>query len=76
MSNVNFRKTPKGYTADYQRADGFGFERRHFRASDINDLAKHYGWQTADDEVPGEEWTVAEMLIVGGAIRPYRVTTI
>ena len=73
MSNVNFRKTQNGYSADYQRNDGFGFERRYFRASDMQSLAKHHGWNSADDEVPGEGWTVAEMLIVGGAVRPYRV---
>lgn len=76
MSNVNFRKTPKGYSADYQRADGFGLERRYYSQSDMDSLARHHGWESADQEVPGEGWTVAEMLIVGGAIRPFRVSTI
>lgn len=73
MSSINFRKTAKGYSADYQRNDGFGLERRYYRASEMADLAAHHGWDSADAIVPGEGWTVAEMLIVGGAIRPYRV---
>lgn len=74
MSNVNFRKTEQGYSADFQRKDGFGFERRYYRADELNEIAQRYGWQSADEEVPGEGWTVAEMLIVGGgACAPYRV---
>lgn len=75
MSNVNFRKTAKGYSADYQRNDGFGFERRHYRNEDANRVAQGFGWKDADVEVPGEGWTVAEMLIVGGQLTPYRVTS-
>lgn len=75
MTNVNFRKTAKGYTADYQRNDGFGFEPRHYKATDVEKIATGFGWQSADQQVHGEEWTVAEMLIVGGQVRPYRITS-
>lgn len=76
MSNINFRITFKGYSADWQRRDGSGFERHFYRWSDINSLAKHYGWQSCDEEVPGEGWTVAEMLIqMNDQVRPYRVVT-
>lgn len=74
MSNINFRKTAKGYSADYQRDDGFGFERRYYRASDLHAAARHFGWESADDEVPGENRTVAEMLINGREVQPYRVS--
>jgi hypothetical protein len=73
MTNINFRKTPKGYSADFQRNDGFGFERRFFKASDLHNLAMHYGWQSADDKVHTDECTVAEMLIVQDGAKPYRV---
>lgn len=76
MSNVNFRKTAKGYSADYQRNDGFGFERRYYSADALNKAAAHYKWASADEVVPGEGWTVAEMLIVGRVVMPYRVTSI
>ena len=77
MSQINFRITPKGFSADFQRADGFGFERRHYRRADINALAQHYGWASCDDEVPGEGWTVAEMLIqMSDDPQPYRTVTL
>lgn len=76
MSNVNFRKTAKGYTADYQRRDGFGLERRYYRRADVIERAEHYGWDSPDQDVPGEGWTIAESLIVGGAVRPYRIAEI
>jgi len=77
MSNINFRTTPKGFSADWQRADGFGFERHYYRRSDIKDLAQHYGWASCDDDVPGEGWTVAEMLIqMSDYPQPYRTVTL
>jgi len=76
MSNINFRRTLKGYSADWQRRNGFGFERHFYRWSDIDSLARHHGWASPDDEVPGEGWTVAEMLIqMSDDARPYRVVT-
>lgn len=75
MSNVNFRKTRKGYSAQYQRQDGFGFETRYFKGEEITELAQKHGWKSPDEQVPGENWTVAEMLIVGQALRPYRIAT-
>lgn len=69
MSNINFRKTNKSYSADYQRKDGFGLERRFFRAADVNDLARHYGWEFADE-------TLAEALIVQQVVTPYRVVSL
>lgn len=74
MSNINFRVTRKGYSADYQRRDGFGFERRYYRRTDVQAWAESYGWDSCDQIVPHEEWTVAEMLIQGGVPTPYRVT--
>jgi hypothetical protein len=75
MSNINFRKTAKGYSADYQRKDGFGWERLLYRASDLHNLAKHYGWQSADD-VTADGISFAEMLIVQGGVTPYRVVSL
>ena len=72
----NFRKTAKGYSADYQRNDGLGLERRYYGAPEVNHAAAQYKWASADDIVPGEGWTVAEMLIVGGVVAPYRVKAI
>lgn len=75
MSNINFRTTPKGYSADFQRTDGL--ERRYYRRADINALAQHYRWASCDDEVPGEGWTVAEMLIqMSDDPQPYRTVTL
>ena len=75
MSNINFRKTAKGYSADYQRNDGFGWERRYYRAADVESMARHYGWESAGQEVHGEGWTVAEMLVThNSSLRPYRVS--
>lgn len=75
MSNVNFRRTNKGYSAEYQRSNGFGFETRYYRREDVESYIAQakLGWDSPDQDVPGEGWTVAEMLIVGDAIRPYRV---
>jgi hypothetical protein len=75
MTNINFRKTPKGYSADFQRNDGLGMERRFFRASDMNNLAQHYGWTSADD-VTVDGITFAEMLITQDGVTPYRVATL
>ena len=76
--SINFRKTAKGYSADYQRKDGFGFglERRFFRASDMNDLARHYGWGSADEVLPGDEMSFAEMIIEQQGATPYRVVSL
>ncbi len=76
MSNINFRKTAKGYSADFQRRDGFGWERWLYRASDLDSLAKHYGWQSADEMVSSDGVSFAEMLIVQGAANPYRVVSL
>lgn len=74
MNIINFRKTAKSYSTDHQRSDGCGWERRYYRAADINAIARHLGWESGDQEVHGENWTFAEMIITHGCVRPYRVT--
>ena len=76
MSDINFRKTGKSYSVDYQRNNGCGFERRFYRIEDVNNCAKDHGWSSADDQVHGEEWTVAEMFITCQVVQPYRVTDV
>lgn len=73
MSSINFRPTGRSYSAEYQRADGFGYETRYYRRADAARLATRYGWTSPDDVVPAEGWTIAEAMIVGGIVRPYRV---
>jgi hypothetical protein len=76
MTNINFRNTAKGYSADYQSNNGLGRERRFFRASDMNDLARHYGWGSADEVLPGDEMSFAEMIIEQQGATPYRVVSL
>ena len=76
MTNINFRNTAKGYSADYQSNNGLGQERRFFRASDMNDLARHYGWGSADEVLPGDEMSFAEMIIEQQGATPYRVVSL
>ena len=75
MTNINFRKTAKGYSADDQSNNGLGRERRLYRASDLNNLAQHYGWESAEDEA-NDEISFAEMMILHGVARPYRVVSL
>lgn len=73
MNTINFRKHSKTYSADYQRLDGFGLERRFYRISDVDKEARGLGWDSPDEVVPLEDCTVAEMLIRGRVVTPFRV---
>lgn len=70
---MTFRKTRKGYSYDYQCLDGINFERRYYRKKDVEECAKHFRWSSLDEQVHGEDITVAELLIEGNQVLPYRV---
>ena len=70
MRDINFRKYAEGYSADFQNRNGDGSKRHYYKKSEVNDTALRLGWDSADAEVPGEQRTVAEMLIANQAVGP------
>jgi hypothetical protein len=74
-SSINFRKTRKGYSADYQRADGLGYEQRYYSRVVLQELCRYYGWSTPEDSST-DDLSIAEELIIGGMVKPYRVVSL
>lgn len=70
MSNINFRKTAKGYAANFQRADGLGLETRYYRREEVRDAING---NDPDAWYIEGEITNAEVAIIERHALPYRV---